>query len=71
MTRWEKDGRELPASVSATPFESRGVRGLSFRNLSEADTGTYSVRITGTATNLYTSCRVNVIGRLSSSMQDI
>ncbi len=38
------------------------MRGLSFRGLTEADSGTYSVKVVGPHTDLYSSCRVNVIG---------
>ncbi len=64
-TRWEKDGVELHESSHVFPFESRGVRGLSLRNLREEDSGTYVLRVLGPSTNLYSSCKVTVASRSS------
>ena len=44
-TRWEKDGRELVPSGRVHTFDSRGVRGLTLKNPTQEDAGTYSVRI--------------------------
>ena len=63
-TRWEKDGRPLQANDRIKGFESRGVRGLTIRNLTEADSGIYSVRVNGRQTNLYSQCRISVVGEL-------
>ena len=59
-TRWEKDGRELLSSGRIKAFDSRGVRGLTIKNPSQEDAGTYSVRITGDGVNLYSAARVTI-----------
>ena len=65
--RWEKDGAELETSARAKAFESRGVRGLTVRNVKEGvDEGLYAVRVTGPNVNLYSSCRIS-LSRLSTS----
>ena len=64
--RWEKDGAELESSARAKAFESRGVRGLTVRNVKEGDEGLYAVRVTGPNVNLYSSCRIS-LSRLSTS----
>lgn len=47
----------------AKSFESRGVRGLTIRNLKSEDAGLYAVRVTGGNVNLYSSCRISLAGR--------
>ena len=60
-TRWEKDGRELLSSGRIKTFDSRGVRGLTIKNPTQEDAGTYSVRITGCdGVNLYSAARVTI-----------
>ena len=62
LPRWEKDGLELETTTRAKAFESRGVRGLTMRNLKDGDEGLYAVRVTGPNVNLYSSCRVSLTG---------
>ena len=62
-TRWEKDGVPIDSGDGRIIFSSRGVRGLTLRNLREEDSGTYSVRVTGPGTNLYSSARVTITSK--------
>ena len=63
-THWLKDGQPLSdlGGGRYRTFESRGVRGVSIRGVRDEDQGVYALRVVGEATNLFTSCRVNVQG---------